>query len=78
MTCCQQQCKHGSLPLKKLIEARKAGASFKELRKQMLTWLPDTDALAGAFAENMEAGLRSVHRVYARGDIGDAEEIPEE
>lgn len=48
---------------KKLIEARKAGASFEELREQMLKWRPDTDALAGAFAENVEAGLR-----------GDAEE----
>ncbi len=48
---------------KKLIEARKAGASFEELREQMLKWRPDTDALAGAFSENMEAGLR-----------GDAEE----
>ena len=43
---------------KKLIEARKAGASFEELREQMLKWRPDTDALAGAFAENVEAGLR--------------------
>lgn len=43
---------------KKLIDARKAGASFEELREQMLKWRPDTDALAGAFAENVEAGLR--------------------
>lgn len=43
---------------KKLIEARKAGASFEELREQMLKWRPDTDALAAAFAENVEAGLR--------------------
>lgn len=43
---------------KKLIEARKAGASFEELREQMLKWRPDTDALAEAFAENVEVGLR--------------------
>lgn len=43
---------------KKLIEARKAGASFAELREQMLKWRTDTDALAGAFAKNVEAGLR--------------------
>ena len=33
----------------------------------MLTWLPDTDALAGAFAENVEAGLRD------EGDEDDVE-----
>lgn len=49
---------------KKLIEARKAGASFEELREQMRSWMPDTRALAGAFAENVEAGLR-----------GDSEEV---
>lgn len=43
---------------KKLIEARKAGATLEELRKQMLEWHPNTQALAGAFAENVEAGLR--------------------
>ena len=43
---------------KKLIEARKAGASFEELREQMRSWMLDTRALAGAFAENVEAGLR--------------------
>lgn len=43
---------------KKLMEARSAGATFDELRSQMLTWRADTDALAAAFAENVEAGLR--------------------
>ena len=43
---------------KKLIEARKAGATLEELREQMLEWHPNTQALAGAFAENVEAGLR--------------------
>ena len=43
---------------KKLMEARAAGATFDELRSQMLTWRADTDALAAAFAENVEAGLR--------------------
>ena len=43
---------------KKLIEARKAGATLEDLRKQMLEWHPNTQALAGAFAENVEAGLR--------------------
>ena len=43
---------------KKLIEARKAGASFDELRKQMAEWRLNTNALATAFAENVEAGLR--------------------
>lgn len=48
---------------KKLIEARKAGASFEELREQMRSWMPDTHALAGAFAENVEAGLRGEDEV---------------
>lgn len=43
---------------KKLIEARKAGATLEELREQMLEWHPNTQALAGAFADNVEAGLR--------------------
>jgi hypothetical protein len=43
---------------KKLIEARKAGATLAELREQMLEWHPNTQALADAFAENVEAGLR--------------------
>jgi hypothetical protein len=58
---------------KKLIEARKAGASFEELREQMLKWRPDTDALADAFAENVEAGLRGEdieERINARNPWG--------
>ena len=43
---------------KKLIEARKAGATLAELREQMLEWHPNTQALADALAENVEAGLR--------------------
>ena len=43
---------------KKLIAARKEGATFDELRKQMAEWRLNTDALAAAFAENVEAGLR--------------------
>ena len=43
---------------KKLIAARNEGASFDELRKQMAEWRLNTDALAAAFAENVEAGLR--------------------
>ncbi len=43
---------------KKLIEARKSGATLADLRKQMLEWHPNTQALADAFADNVEAGLR--------------------
>ncbi len=43
---------------KKLIEARKAGATLAELREQMLEWHPNTQALAEALAGNVEAGLR--------------------
>ena len=45
-------------PIKKLIEARKAGATLEDLREQMLECHPNTQALAGAFAENVETGLR--------------------
>ena len=52
------RCPHGLSLSKKLIEARKAGATLAELREQMLEWHPNTQALADAFAENVEAGLR--------------------
>ena len=58
---------------KKLIEARKSGASFEELREMMLKWRPDTAALAEAFAENVEAGLRGEdieERIDARNPWG--------
>lgn len=45
-------------PLKKqLREARANGASLAEIREQVRSWKPDTKALAGAFAENIERGL---------------------
>lgn len=43
---------------KKLIEARRRGASFEELRELLKKARPDTRALAGAFAANVMAGLR--------------------
>lgn len=43
---------------KKLIAARKSGATLEQLREQMLEWHPNTQALADAFAENVESGLR--------------------
>lgn len=43
---------------KKLIEARRRGASFEELRELLKKSRPDTRALAGAFAANVMAGLR--------------------
>lgn len=45
-------------PLKKqLRDARANGASLAEIREQVRSWKPDTKALAGAFAENIERGL---------------------
>jgi phage gp29-like protein len=48
----------------KILQARRDGASFEELQRMLREARPDTRALAAAFAENVEAGLR-----------GDAEEV---
>lgn len=47
----------------KILQARRDGASFEELQRMLREARPDTKALAAAFAENVEEGLR-----------GDAEE----
>lgn len=58
---------------KKLIEARKAGATLAELREQMLEWHPNTQALADAFAENVEAGLRGDADEEVRASAGNTD-----
>ena len=65
---------------KKLIEARKAGATLAELREQMLEWHPNTQALADALAENVEAGLRgdSEEKVEASAGKTDSEDAGHE
>lgn len=42
---------------KKLIEAKRSGASFAELKQMMLEAQMNTRALAGAFAENIKSGF---------------------
>lgn len=42
---------------KKLIEAKRSGASFAELKQMMLEAQLNTRALAGAFAENIKSGF---------------------
>lgn len=41
-----------------LLEARRKGSTFEELREILKKARPNTEALAAAFAENVEAGLR--------------------
>ena len=58
-------------PLKKqLREARANGASLAEIREQVRSWKPDTKALAGAFANNIERGLMGSETAKAANPYG--------
>lgn len=58
-------------PLKqKLREARENGASLAELRESVRKWKPNTAALAGAFANNIERGLMGSETAKAANPFG--------
>lgn len=55
---------------KKLREARENGASLAELRESVRKWRPNTAALAGAFANNIERGLLGSETAKAANPFG--------
>lgn len=55
---------------KKLREARENGASLAELRDSVRKWKPNTAALAGAFANNIERGLMGSETAKAANPFG--------